>query len=151
MFKLNNKGFSGKEFFLVFVAVAVIIMGIMPIIFRVIDKSKYTQVTDSVMVFRNEVNKEIISYVNGGNEVNDGCYIITKDGNLCIGDTNKDGECSKSLIIDITGLKPDGGSVNIKENKVSNLYNILIDNKYVNFEDDQYYISDKPNMKMICE
>lgn len=150
--KLNNKGFSSKEYFLVFFAIAVVVFGTMPIIFRVIDKSRDDAVTDSVMVFRQEVNKEIVAYVNDGNEMFDGCYLITKDGNLCLGRTSRDGKCiDKALKIDVSGLKPDGGSLDIKSNKVINIYNILIDNKYVNLKNEEYYISDKPEVELVCE
>lgn len=149
---MNNKGFSSKEYFLVFLIVGVIMIGVLPIIFRVIDKSRDDVVTDNVMIFENEVNKEIISYINGGNEVNDGCYKITSDGNLCLGNVDDSGSCiDDALIIDVSGVKPDGGSIGIKSNKVTSIYNIMIDNKYVNLDNDEYYISDTPNNKIICE
>lgn len=150
---MNNRGFSSKEYFLVFIVVAIIMFGVLPIIFRVTDKSRSDVVTDNVMIFESEVNKEILSYINGGNEVHDGCYGITNDGNLCLGNIDNEGKCiDEALIIDVSGVKPDGGSIGIKSNKVTSIYNIMIDNKYVNLDnDDEYYISDTPNNKIICE
>ena len=148
---MSNKGFSSKEYLLVIIAVFIVVLGVLPIIFRVIDKSRENVVTDNVMIFRQEINKEILSYINGGNEILDGCYIVTSDGNICLGETSDSGVCKdETLVIDISGMKPDGGSVSIQNNEVSSIYNIMIDNRYVNCKDNEYYISDKPEVEIVC-
>lgn len=148
---LSNKGFSAKEFFLVFIVIAILSLGIFPVVFRVIESSRNSIVTDSVIIFRRQVNKEILLYVSDGNEILDGCYVITNDGNLCLGNTKHDGFCvDDALTIDINGVKPEGGVVDITENRVNNIYNIFIDNKYVNIRDNEYYISNNPEAEIVC-
>lgn len=148
--KMNNKGFGSKETFLVFIVVCMILVVIVPFILGYIQNSKTSAVTDSVIVFRKQVDREILSYINGGNDIADGCYFVTYDGNICLG-KYEDKKCNEEYLkIDIEGLKPNGGAVDIKSSKVIDIHNITIDNKYVNAKDDEYYITLEPEIQSFC-
>lgn len=148
--KLNNKGFSYKEFFAVIVIVAILIMAIVPAMLTFMQHSKDSAVTDSVIVFRKQVDREILSYINGGNDIADGCYFVTNHGDICLGKYKNDKCDSELLKIDIDGLKPNGGYVDIEASKISVIHNVFIDNKYVNEKDDEYYITQEPIEAIVC-
>ncbi len=148
--RLNNRGFSYKEFFAVIVIMVILIMAIVPAMLTFMQHSKDNVVKDSVIVFRKQVDREILSYVNGGNDIADGCYFVTYEGNVCLG-KYEDNKCeSESLKIDIDGLKPNGGSIDITSSKISIIHNIIIDNKYVNEKDSEYYITKEPIEQSFC-
>lgn len=150
MRNLGNKGFSSKEFLIVVVGFVIVVVGIMPIVFNMIEKTRQGVVTDSVTLFKEQVDRRIFDQISEGNEVLDGCYIVMDDGNLCLEEV--DGVCNNgNLLIDLDGMRPDGGEVNIKDNKVRGVYNIFIDNKYVNEKDDKLYVSSSPDKKIVCE
>lgn len=149
--RLNNRGFSYKEFFAVIVIMVILIMAIVPAMLTFIQHSKDDVLTDSVIIFRKQVELEILSYINGGNDVADGCYFVTENGDVCLG-KYKDNKCdADSLKVDIDGLKPAGGYVGIKSSKINDIHDIYIDNMFVNVEDDEYVISRFPDRKFVCE
>ena len=149
--RLNNRGFSYKEFFAVIVIMVILIMAIVPAMLTFIQHSKDDVLTDSVIIFRKQVELEILSYINSGNDVADGCYFVTEKGDVCLGNY-KDNKCdADSLKVDIDGLKPAGGYVGIKSSKINDIHDIYIDNMFVNVEDDEYVISRFPDRKSVCE
>lgn len=150
MKRLNNKGFSAKEFGIVVIGIFVAVMGIMPIVFKMIEETRNTAVTDSVKAFKQQINMRIFNQVNSGINVENGCYIITDEGDLCL-DGKDDGCDTGSLDIEMDGLKPSGGYVSIKEYQVKGIYNVFIDNKYVNEKNSEYYVSENPDKKIVCE
>ena len=148
--KKNNKGFGSKETFLVFIVVCMLIVVIVPFVLGYINNSKKSVVTDSIIVFRKQVDREILSYINGGENIHDGCYFVTSDCDICLGKYEKK-KCSEgSLKIDIEGLKPSGGSIDIVSSKVSDIHNLLIDNRYVNEKNSEYYITLEPEIQTFC-
>ena len=149
--RLNNRGFSYKEFFAVIVIMVILIMAIVPAMLAFIQHSKDDVLTDSVIIFRKQVELEILSYINGGNDVADGCYFVTEKGDVCLGNY-KDNKCdAESLKVDVDGLKPTGGYLGIKSCKINDIHDICIDNMFVNIEDDEYVISRFPDKKFVCE
>ncbi len=150
MKKLGSRGFSSKEFLIVMVGIAVALIGIMPIIFRMLEKTRNDAIMDSVTEFMREVDLKIFGYTNDGNEVADGCYKVMANGDLCL--KIVDGTCKEGkLDVELDGLKPGDGFVSIVDNRVINIYNIFIGNKYVNEKHEKLYISNFPNKKLICE
>lgn len=149
MKKLNNKGFSSKEFMIVVVGIIVVIAGIMPIVFSMIEKTRNGAVIDSAEMFVYQTERGIFNQIAEGNAVVDGCYYVTESGNLCLDMEN--GVCTgEELIIDLDGLRPEGGALSIHNNKVSGIYNLFIDNKYVNQKDNKYYVDLELDRKKIC-
>lgn len=144
---LNNKGFSAREFSIVVIGIFVVVIGIMPIVFRMIEKTRNNVVTESIDVFKQQINMQIINKVNSGENVENGCYIINGAGNLYL--KGKIG--SGDLDIEMDGLKPSGGYVSIEAHQIKGIYNIFIDNKYVNEKSSKYYVSKKPDKKMVCK
>ena len=53
--RLNNRGFSYKEFFAVIVIMVILIMAIVPAMLAFIQRSKDDVLTDSVIIFRKQV------------------------------------------------------------------------------------------------
>ncbi len=147
---INNKGFSFKELFMVIIAICVVIFGIMPFIFKSFDSAKDTSITNSIDVFREEVEKVLFDYtMHDGIDIVDGCYELINDGDICLEMSGE--ECSNVLEVTIEGVTPKSGSIDIKDNHLVNVYNIFIENKYVNFDGEEYLVTDKPKSNLVCE
>lgn len=148
--KLDNKGFGSKEYFMAIIIVCMIIAVIVPSILKYIRNAMNSTITNSVIIFRKQINREIIDYENAGNYVADGCYHVMKNGSICLEEYNDDKCSGEVLKIEGKGLRPNGGLVEIKTSKVSDIYNININNKYVNGQEDEYSITLKPVKKCKC-
>ena len=76
-----------------------------------------------------------------------------KDGNVCLGSYDKkNNKCSDEFLkVEIEGLKPNAGCIDISGSYVSNLYNIEFNHMYVNLDKKlEYYVSDEPITKALC-
>ena len=108
---------------------------------------------NNVITFRNELNELLTDFATNGEWVGDGSYYVMKDGNVCLGSYDKkNNKCSDEFLkVEIEGLKPNAGCVDISGSYVSNLYNIEFNHMYVNIDKKfEYYVSDEPITKALC-
>ena len=150
---LNKNGFSSKEFIAVIVIIGMFVCVMVPMLLNAISGSDIRVMTNNVITFRSEVDREILSYVNGGEYINDGCYYVTRDGNICLGsyDGTLDNCLGEELEIMLDGLKPKGGYIDIVSSTVSDIHNIEISNLFVNINsDDEYYATYEPKTVAVC-
>lgn len=151
--KLNRSGFSSKEFIAVIVVVGLFIVVMVPMLLNAISGSDTKVMMNNVITFRTEVNREILSYINGGEYIDDGCYYITIDGDVCLGEYDSStGKCfDQSLEIMLDGEKPSGGSLDIISSAVSDIHNIKMSNLFVNVnKKDEYYVTSEPKTTGVC-
>lgn len=147
-------GCGSKEAITVIIIICMILVVMVPSILNLIEFSDKKVLINNVVTFRSEVDKMLLQYTNGGDEVENGCYYITHEGNVCLSDydTSSDACSSDILKIDLDGLKPFAGTIDIYENHVSDLHNISMDNFYINIDDTaRYYISEDPAAQLFCK
>ena len=152
--KLNNHGVGSKEMFLVILIVCMILVAMIPTIINVVENSNQAVLMNNVISFRKQVDITLLDYINGGSDVADGCYYITGDGDICFGEyDNSTGVCySDTLVIELEGLKPKSGIIDITSYKVSDIHNIRVENFFVNVDSsEEYYISDEPQSQAVCK
>ena len=122
--KLNNHGVGSKEMFLVILIICMILVAMVPTIINAVEHSNEEVLMNNVITFRSEVDRTILSYINGGEDIPDGCYYITSNGDICLGDY---------------------------DSKVSDIHNIRIENFFVNLNSSrEYYVSDEPQAQVFC-
>lgn len=151
--KLNNHGVSSKEMFLVILIVCMILVAMVPTIINAVEYSNEEVLMNNVITFRSEVDRTILSYINGGDDIADGCYYITSKGDICLGayDSKYDICATEPLEIELKGEKPLSGTIDISSYKVSDLHNIRIENFFVNLNSSkEYYVSDEPQAQVVC-
>ena len=108
---------------------------------------------NNVIVFRSEIDRTILSYINGGEDIPDGCYYITNKGDICLGKYDSDYDmCSSELLeIKLKGEKPRAGTIDIVSYKVSDIHNIRMENFFINLNGSKkYYVSDEPQAQVFC-
>ena len=146
-------GCGSKEMITVIIIICMILVVMVPSILNLIEFSDKKVLINNVITFRNEVDKSLLQYTNGGDSVENGCYYVTYDGNICLSDYDSSGDvCSgDTLKIDLEGEKPFSGVIDISENKVTDIHNIRVDHFFVNVDDTaRYYISDEPVAQLFC-
>lgn len=151
--KLNIRGEGSKEMFLVILIVCMILVAMVPTIINAVEHSNEKVLMNNVITFRAEVDRTILSYINGGEDIADGCYYITSNGDICLGDYDSkyDFCASEPLEIELQGEKPLSGTVDIASYKVSNIHNVRIENFFVNLNSSkEYYVSDEPKAQVVC-
>ena len=151
--KINSKGVSAKEMLAVIIIVCMIIVVVVPTILGFIKSSENKVLVNNVITFRNELNELLTDFATNGEWVGDGSYYVMKDGNVCLGSYDKkNNKCSDEFLkVEIEGLKPNAGCVDISGSYVSNLYNIEFNHMYVNLDKKlEYYVSDEPITKALC-
>lgn len=151
--KMNSKGVSAKEMLAVIIIVCMIIVVVVPTILGFIKSSENKVLVNNVITFRNELNELLTDFATNGEWVGDGSYYVMKDGNVCLGSYDKkNNKCSDEFLkVEIEGLKPNAGCVDISGSYVSNLYNIEFNHMYVNIDKKfEYYVSDEPVAKALC-
>ena len=151
--KLNNHGVGSKEMFLVILIICMILVAIVPTIINAVENSNNEVLMNNVITFRSQVDRTILDYINGGEDIADGCYHITQDGNICFGEYDSDaGIChAETLVIELEGEKPKSGTIDIASYKVSNIHNIRMHNLFVNIDNSkEYYISEEPQAQVVC-
>ena len=151
--KMNSKGVSAKEMLAVIIIVCMIIVVVVPTILGFIKSSENKVLVNNVITFRNELNELLTDFATNGEWVGDGSYYVMKDGNVCLGSYDKkNNKCSDEFLkVEIEGLKPNAGCVDISGSYVSNLYNIEFNHMYVNIDKKfEYYVSDEPEAKALC-
>ena len=151
--KMNSKGVSAKEMLAVIIIVCMIIVVVVPTILGFIKSSENKVLVNNVITFRNELNELLTDFATNGEWVGDGSYYVMKDGNVCLGSYDKkNNKCSDEFLkVEIEGLKPNAGCIDISGSYVSNLYNIEFNHMYVNLDKKlEYYVSDEPITKALC-
>ena len=151
--KLNNHGLSSREMLTVLIIICMILVMLVPTILNTIEFSGKKIMMNNVAVFRNEIDITIMSYINGGKDISDGCYYIMQSGDLCLGDYDSSNDMcdSDKLVIALDGTKPQSGTVDINNNKVSDICNIRMKNFFINVDDSsKYYISEEPRAQTVC-
>lgn len=151
--KMNSKGVSAKEMLAVIIIVCMIIVVVIPTILGFIKSSENKVLVNNVITFRNELNELLTDFATNGEWVGDGSYYVMKDGNVCLGSYDKkNNKCSDEFLkVEIEGLKPNAGCIDISGSYVSNLYNIEFNHMYVNLDKKlEYYVSDEPITKALC-
>lgn len=151
--KLNNHGVGSKEMFLVILIICMILVALVPTIINAIEYSNEEVLMNNVISFRSEVDRTILSYINGGEDIPDGCYYITTEGDICLGDYDAtlDMCSSEPLEIELKGEKPKAGTIDVASYKVSDIHNIRIENFFVNVDSSkEYYVSDEPQAQIVC-
>lgn len=151
--KLNNHGAGSKEMFLVILIVCMILVAMVPTIINAVEHSNEEVLMNNVITFRSEVDRKILSYINGGEDIPDGCYYITSKGDICLGDYDSDHDmCTgEPLEIELKGEKPKAGTIDVASYKVSDIHNIRMENFFINLNSSkEYYISDEPQAQVFC-
>lgn len=151
--KLNKHGVGSKEMFLVILIICMILVAMVPTIINIMEQSNQNVLMNNVIAFRSEVDKTLLSYVNGGDDIADGCYYITHEGDICLGDYDSDAnKCfSESLVIELIGEKPKAGSIDISGYKVKDIHNVRMKNLFVNIDGSkEYYVSEEPQAQTFC-
>lgn len=151
--KLNNKGFSSKETLAVIIMICMLICAIVPTVLTMIKDSDNKVLLNNVAIFKNELNNTLLSYTNGGEVVEDGCYYIMKKGELCLGDYDKHtNKCTKNVLtVEVDGLKPNAGAVDIYNGLVEDIHNVKIKEYFVNIDKyAEFYLSEEPKTQGIC-
>ena len=146
-------GCGSKEALTVLIIICMILVVMVPSILNLIEFSGKKVLINNVITFRSEVDKSLLSYTNGGDDVENGCYYITVDGNICLSDYDSNGDVCYSdvLKIDLDGEKPFSGAIDISGNRVTDIHNIRVDNFFVNVDDTaRYYISEEPAAQTFC-
>lgn len=151
--KINNKGVSAKELLAVIIIVCMIIVVLVPSVLGFIKTSENKVLVNNVIAFRDEINKLLSDHVIDGDWIGDGSYYVMKDGNVCLGKYDKkNNKCNDEFLkVEMEGLKPNAGCIDISGSYVSNLYNIEFDQVYVNLDKKfEYYVSEEPITKSLC-
>lgn len=151
--KLNNRGVGSKEMFLVILIVCMILVAIVPTIIKAVEHSNEEVLMNNVITFRNQVDRTILDYINGGEDIGDGCYYIMHNGDICLGDYDVDSDhCyTDPLVIELEGSKPKAGTIDIASYKVSDIHNIRMENLFVNLNSSkEYFISEEPQAQIFC-
>lgn len=151
--KLNNHGVGSKEMFLVILIVCMILVAMVPTIINAVEHSNEEVLMNNVITFRSEVDRTILSYINGGEDIPDGCYYITSKGDICLGDYDSDHDmCTgEPLEIELKGEKPKAGTIDVASYKVSDIHNIRMENFFINLNSSkEYYVSDEPQAQVFC-
>ena len=151
--KLNNHGVGSKEMFLVILIVCMILVAMVPTIINAVEHSNEEVLMNNVITFRSEVDRTILSYINGGEDIPDGCYYITSKGDICLGEYDSDHDmcAGEPLEIELKGEKPKAGTIDVASYKVSDIHNIRMENFFINLNSSkEYYISDEPQAQVVC-
>lgn len=151
--KLNNRGVGSKEIFLVILIICMLLVALVPTIINAVEYSNEEVLMNNVIIFRTEVDKTILSYINGGEDIPDGCYYITHAGNICLGNYDSDHDTCEGevLEIDLKGEKPKSGTMDVASYKVSDIHNIRMENFFINLNSSkEYYVSDEPQAQVVC-
>ena len=116
--KLKNKyGFTLIELLAVIVVLAIIALIATPIVMNTIKRSKKGAAERSADSYVKQVEVAVATERLNKNEVLDGEYQITSDGNLC---RDKSASCSddKKIKIEMNGTKPTSGKIKITNGSV---------------------------------
>ena len=148
--KLKNKyGFTLIELLAVIVVLAIIALIATPIVMNTIKRSKKGAAERSADNYIKQVETAVAEERLNKNEVLEGEYQITSDGNLC---RDKSASCSdeEKIKIEISGNKPTSGTVTISNDGVSQDEVRLIVGDYkviYNQEKNKYEATDKEKYK----
>ena len=113
---MKKKGFTLIELLAVIVVLAIIALIATPIVMNTIKKSKKGAAERSADSYIKQVEVAVAEERLSKNEVLEGEYQITSDGNLC---RDKSASCSDKdkIIIDVKGTKPSLGKITISNGK----------------------------------
>ena len=113
----NKKGFTLIELLAVIVVLAIIALIATPIVMNTIKKSKKGAAERSADNYIKQVETAVAEERLNKNEVLEGEYQITSDGNLC---RDKSASCSddKKIKIEMNGTKPTSGKIKITNGSV---------------------------------
>ena len=144
----NKKGFTLIELLAVIVVLAIIALIATPIVMNTIKSAKKGAVERSADSYVKQVEVAVAEERLSKNEVLEGEYQITSDGNLC---RDKSASCSddNKIKIEMNGKKPTSGTITISNGEVENSSNMTIgdyslvysDNKWTAMKVETYRLS----------
>lgn len=146
---LNLRAFTLIELLAVITITGILLIVGIPAISRLIFNSRKDVATKNTRTYVREANKEIKYQMSDGSVIQNGEYKIMDNGNIClekgIADPN---DCTSNnvLVVELENQPISGGTVDIYNNKVVDIYNAEINNGYVNNElngDSYDYTSEK--------
>ena len=112
-----KKGFTLIELLAVIVILAIIALIATPIVLDIIEDSKNSSIKRSVELYLDGVEQAIAKSELNDIKIDDGVYYVTEDGNLCIDGLTTCPE-SKTILVDVNGLKPKSGMISIKNAEI---------------------------------
>ena len=130
---MKRKGFTLIELLAVIVVLAIIALIATPIVMNTIKRSKKGAAERSADSYVKQVEVAVATERLNKNEVLDGEYQITNDGNLC---RDKSASCSddKKIKIEMNGTKPSSGKIKITNGSVDqSLSNMTIGDYNVSY------------------
>ena len=126
-----KKGFTLIELLAVIVILAIIALIATPIVLDIIEDSKNSSIKRSVELYLDGVEQAIAKSELNDIKIDDGVYYVTEDGNLCIDELTTCPE-SKTILVDVNGLKPKSGMISIKNAEIKLYRNLKFnDNTYI--------------------
>ena len=144
----NKKGFTLIELLAVIVVLAIIALIATPIVMNTIKNAKKGAAERSADSYVKQVEVAVAEERLSKNEVLEGEYQITSDGNLC---RDKSASCSddKKIKIEMNGKKPTSGTITISNGEVENSSTMTIgdyslvysDNKWTAMKVETYRLS----------
>ena len=118
-----KKGFTLIELLAVIVILAIISLIAVPIVIHIINDSKTSSEEQSVELYIDTVKKAIARKQLENSSFNPSTCTIENNGNILCG--------NEEIIVDMKGIKPNKGIIEIKDNKVT-YKNLLLNGKYYN-------------------
>lgn len=113
MNKKKNKAFTLIELLAIIVILAIIAVITVPVILNIIENSRKGAAKDSAYGYKDSINKYYLGRLSGQSNYNmpDGVYTINSENGYLVG-------TSETLEIQISGQKPNGGSVELEKNVI---------------------------------
>ena len=128
----NKKGFTLIELLAVIVVLAIIALIATPIVMNTIKNAKKGSAERGADNYIKQVETKVATSKLDNNEVVDGIYKITSDGNIC--PLSGCGENDKNKItIEMNGEKPKSGTLVIKNGQIQTMSTILIDDYNISY------------------
>ena len=152
---MKRKGFTLIELLAVIVVLAIIALIATPIVMNTIKNAKKGAAERSADSYIKQVETAVAEERLNKNEVLEGEYQITSDGNLC---RDKSASCSddNKIKIEMSGTKPTSGTVTIKNGGVSQNETTMVVGDYnvkYNQEKNKYEAIEKgntPQVEVLC-
>ena len=136
----KKKGFTLLELLAVIIILAIIALIATPIIMRVISRVKESANERSIFNYVRTVEETLVAARTKGKSVANGTYEVDDNGNICL-----DGDvCEDLLIVEMSGNKPSGGKITIRDLKVTKVSRLCLDDKRYNYDNGDISIALDP-------
>ena len=145
---MKKKGFTLIELLAVIVVLAIIALIATPIVMNTIKKAKQGAAERSADSYVKQVEVAVTASRLEGNEVSDGEYEISSDGNLAISTLP-----SSKLTIEMNGTKPTSGTIKITNGAVDLKSSSLIieDYELIYDQTSKSYKAKEPYAGVLCK